>query len=156
MQPDLSGFLMRSPCPDCGHLYGRVEDRNGQDTVRCGQCNRHCYNAPRTETGRKRRSVITVHEALNASTRARMIERATARCELCGAAGNLHVSHLLSVKDGMSLFTLYGIPLTEHDLNSDDNLACLCDACNLGWGALSVSPRLYVALLWRRSHGPQP
>lgn len=75
----------------------------------------------------------------------RVIERSSGRCELCGAAGVLHVAHLLSVEDGIAA------GLTDSEINCDENLCALCEECNLGLGALSVSPRLYIALLRRRA-----
>lgn len=51
MTVDRDDFLMRVPCPKCGHDRGKITERSGQDVVRCLSCDRHCYNAPRTETG---------------------------------------------------------------------------------------------------------
>ena len=76
--------------------------------------------------------------------RARIIDRATGHCELCGKRGNLHVGHLLSVKVGLDG------GLTETELNSDENLCAQCDECNLGQGKLPMSLRLAVMLLKAR------
>lgn len=137
---------MRVACPKCESLVGYIEGHNGQNCVFCEQ-GHFCYNAPKTETGQKQRSVSTVHAGILPNRRSFVIERATGRCELCGATGNLHVSHILSVLDGLA----YG--LTELELNAPDNLCALCEECNLGMGKLSFSPRLYVALLQRRIRG---
>ena len=144
--PDTSTYKLRAPCRYCGGTTGYLVPKGGQNCVYCG-CGRLAYNAPKVETGEATRSITSVHEALRPKQKARILERATARCELCGNAGIVHVSHLLSVKDGMAL------GLTEAELNSDENLACLCECCNLGMGDLSFSPRLYIALLQRRLRG---
>lgn len=138
---------MRAPCTRCGSPGGYISLRNNQQCVFCSSCHLFAYNAPKIETGQKPRSISSLHEGIPPSKRHRIIERATARCELCGATVNLQVSHLLSVSDGLDL------GLTENELNSDDNLALLCEACNLGMGKLSFNPRLYIALLKRRAHG---
>ncbi len=141
-------FPLRRMCSYCGSLEGRIETRNGQDCVYCCDCNRFQYNAPKTETGRKERTVSTVHEGITTGQRARILERATGRCELCGAKTNLHIGHLLSVVDGMKE------GLTEQVLNSDENLAAMCDACNLGMGRKTVSLRLATAILKAREENP--
>jgi len=141
-----SAYPLREPCRHCGCVTGWLETRNGQDCVFCEKCRRLCYNAPKTETGRSPRTVTTVHNGIKSACRARIILRATGRCELCGATGNLHVGHLLPVKEGLAA------GLTELDLNSDENLAAMCDECNLGIGAEVVPLRLVVAIIRRRLH----
>ena len=137
-------YTLRSACRWCGSADGRLEPRNGQNCVFCAKCGAFLYNAPRTETGEKQRSISTTHEGITPSKRARVIERATSRCEFCGATGNLHVGHILSVEDG------HRMGLSDLEINADENLACFCEQCNLGMGKISLSPRLYVALLKRR------
>ncbi len=137
---------MRAACPQCGTSEGYIDQRNGQNCIFC-EHGHFFYNAPKTETGQKQRSVSTVHAGILPNRRSFVIERATGRCELCGATGNLHISHILSVSDGLSA------GLTELELNTPDNLCCLCEECNLGMGRLSFSPRLYVALLQKRIRG---
>lgn len=151
---DRERFEMRKPCPKCESTLGRIREVNGQDTVRCIGCNAHCYNAPRVETGREQRSLTTIHEAIKPKQRARIIERATARCEVCGNRDNLHVGHIISVKVGVN----FG--LTEVELNDDENLLCLCERCNLGQGAEPMSLRLAISVLrarisWRNKFDPQ-
>ncbi len=136
-------FALRRPCRWCGGYDGRLEHRNGQACAFCTQCGQFQYNVPRGELGLEPRAV-SLH-GIPASLRARILERATARCELCGAAGILHVSHLLSVVDGVAA----GVP--DAVLKSDENLAAFCETCNLGIGGLTVSPRLLIALLMRRA-----
>lgn len=136
-------YPMRAPCNGCGNTIGRVETKSGQDTIYCGGCNRWRYNAPRVETGRAKRTVSTVHDAVRPSVRFKVLQRARGHCEMpgCGSTGDLHVAHLLSVKDGLE------VGLTEADLNSDRNLAAFCATCNLGQGSAPVDPLIYVALL---------
>lgn len=138
---DRDNFLMRAPCR-CGGTHGRVVERNGQDTVR--SCDAHCYNAPRTETGREQRSVTTVHASIKPKQRARILDRASGRCEVCGARGNLHVGHILPVAEGLAA------GLSDADINHDENLMCLCEECNLGWGPVPMPLRLAVVVLRAR------
>jgi 5-methylcytosine-specific restriction endonuclease McrA len=140
-----STFTMREPCRRCDCSAGYIETRNGQDCVFCSACGKHSYNAPKTETGREARSVSSVHNGIKPKQRSRIIERATGRCELCGAKGNLHVGHLVSV--------VYGVAkgLTDSEINSDENLAAMCDECNLGIGANPVPLRLAVAMVMART-----
>jgi hypothetical protein len=59
----------------------------------------------------------------------------------CGATGNLHVAHILSVADGLKQGA------TEKELNDDANLVCLCEVCNLGLGSRSMPFRMAVSLV---------
>lgn len=137
-------YRMRSPCSRCGGELGRIETRNGQDCVFCAKCGKHQYNAPKTETGRKTRSVSTTHEGVSPKQRARILERATGRCELCGSRTDLHVGHLLSVVEG------HARGLTDQEINSDENLSAMCSACNLGVGRQVVPLRLAIAMVLAR------
>src|SRR3990167_2871092 len=143
-------ILMREPCKACGCHDGRIDPKNGQNVVRCRECGRHCYNAPKVETGEVPRSATTVHNGIKPKQRARILERATGRCELCGNPGAkvpLHVGHLLSVESGLT----HGYD--EQVLNNDENLAAMCEECNLGLGGQTVSVRLIYAILLRRVRG---
>lgn len=147
MVDDTSGFgdfQLREPC-SCGGTAGIIKPAGGQDCAYCLTCGTFAYNAPRVETGRKQRTVSTVHEGIRPSVRYVVLARANGRCELCGAGETtLHVSHLLSVKDGMAQ------GFTEADLNKAANLAAFCEECNLGQGGGSVEPLLWIALMRRR------
>ena len=134
---------LRDPCA-CGSSVGTILTKNGQDTVRCLGCDRWQYNAPKTETGRKARSVSTVHEAIKPAQRARIILRSSGFCELCGASGNLHVGHIVSVDDGLA----HG--LSDREINDDENLATMCEECNLGLGAQTLPLRLAISILRAR------
>ena len=48
---DQDGFIkLRKACP-CGCPTGRVRRTGGQDVVRCADCDKYLYNAPREELG---------------------------------------------------------------------------------------------------------
>ena len=134
-------FTLRAPCRHCGSIEGRIQPSNGQDCAYCSSCGLFQYNAPRTETGRAPRSVQSTHEAILPSQRARILQRATGRCELCGSPRELSVGHLLSVADGHAA----GLP--DGVINHDENLAAFCAECHLGMGRESIPVRLLVALL---------
>jgi 5-methylcytosine-specific restriction endonuclease McrA len=140
---------MRKPCK-CGEVVGRIETRNGQDCVFCIACNRHQYNAPKTETGRAPRTVTTVHNGIKPGQRARVLERDSGRCVLCGSRNDLHVGHLLSVNEGVKQ------GLAEAEINDDENLAAMCAECNLGLADRPVPLRLAMALLVARMKLSQP
>ncbi len=144
-------------CPHCGHDSGNVKETNGQDVVRCNSCGLACYNASRAETGRKPRSVSTTHAAIKPKQRKRILSRASFRCELCGARQSeqikLHVSHILSVDAGLRF------RVSDHEINDDENLMCLCAECNHGFGAEPLPLRLAIVVLrariaWRDRHEP--
>lgn len=144
----MDGHVLRKPC-GCGATAGQIETRNGQDCVFCLGCGRFQYNAPRVETGRKVRTVSTVHEGIKPNQRARILLRASRRCELCGKEGLLHVGHLVSVKHGLAN------GLADAEINSDENLAAFCDECNLGLGEETVPLRLAVAMVLARVRNQQ-
>jgi hypothetical protein len=89
-------FLMRAKCKNCEYEQGYIETKNGQDCVYCGNCERHQYNAPKTETGRDVRKMDTGRTNLTPSHRARIFERDNCRCVLCGNRERLEIGHLLS------------------------------------------------------------
>jgi hypothetical protein len=135
---------MRALCVRCGGTSGRITTKSGQDCVYCTGCGAFAYNAPRVETGRAPRTVSTVHNGIKPKQRARLILRANGRCEMCGARGDLHVGHVLSVAVGLE----HG--LTERELNDDENLIAACPECNLGLGSEPMPTRLLVAILRAR------
>jgi 5-methylcytosine-specific restriction endonuclease McrA len=141
-------MTMRAACRGCGHAFGRIEEKGAQDCVFCLDCGRFCYNAPRTETGKKVRTVQTVHEAIKPKLRAKIIMQASGRCQMCGKGPDsgceLHVAHLVSVVQGLEL------GLTEVELNSEENLICACDECNLGIGKETIPLRMAVVMQMAR------
>lgn len=140
---DRDRFEMRKPCVSCDH-------------ERCASCDRHCYNAPRTETGRAKRTVSTIHNGIRPKLRARVLELCGGRCLFCAARGvPLHVGHMISVAAGLR----FG--LTDAEINDEENLAAMCEECNLGQGEKPVSLRLVIAILraniaWRNKHEGSP
>lgn len=140
-------YAMREPCRGCGSTRGRIQSKGAQDCVFCLDCDRHCYNAPRTETGRSPRTVTRVHNGIKPKQKVRIRLRANGRCEICGVRpneGELHVGHMISVKAGLAQ------GLTEIELNDDENLIASCDECNLGLGREPVPLRFAVALAMAR------
>ncbi len=136
----------------CGYGMGYIKTKSGQDCVYCDDCNQFQYNAPRTETGRKERSISTMHEAIKPRQRSRIIDRANGRCERCGKPAEstttgLHVGHVLSVADG------HRNGLADIEINSDENLLAECDECNLGHGKEPLPVRLLIGLLRSRLSG---
>ncbi len=140
---------LRKPCAACGTTEGYIRSVNQQDVARCCRCNAYQYNAPRTETGEPTRHVRT-RGTLKPSLRARVVLRGNNRCELCGRSGTekaLHVGHLLSMQDGIKL------GLTEAELTTEENLALMCDECNLGLGSMSVPLVVVYRILRARTRG---
>lgn len=138
-------ITMRQPCLQCGAPEGEIRPVGGQNVVWCAGCGKHAgYNAPKSETGEARTSLKT-RPGQSGSQRGRIILRATARCELCGAGGHLDVGHLLSRAD----FPESG--MTEAEEESDENKCAMCKECNSNLNRLSINARLYVALLRRRT-----
>lgn len=135
---------LRAPCRFCGCTEGTIRKVGGQNVVRCAECNKQLYNAPKTETDEKPRTVETVRARLKPSQQARILDRDNCRCVCCGRSDQpLTIGHLLSVDDGLRLGA------TAQELNDDANLAAMCEACNMGQGRRSVSPRTYAAIIWR-------
>jgi hypothetical protein len=136
--------VLRRPCAKCAGTDGRVVERGSQDCVWCA-CGEYQYNAPRLETGKPVRHVKT-RETISPSQRARILMvRANGRCEVCGTTDReLHVAHLLSIDAGKEA------GLTERELNDDENLCAMCDACNLGLGRNPVPLRLAIGIQMAR------
>lgn len=127
-------------CPRCGDITPAVlVVVSNQNTVRCQVCGKHIYNAPKTETGQKPRTVATLRQGMKPSQQARVLERDGGRCILCHRNDvPLTVGHLISVKDGATL------GLAPRELADDFNLAAMCESCNAGLGGRSVLPATYV------------
>jgi 5-methylcytosine-specific restriction endonuclease McrA len=142
---DPDDFAMRKPCPYCGNEAGRLVERNGQDTVRCNACGRFVYNAPRTETGRAARTVSTVHAAVRPALRARILDRDGTCCVICRTTeSRFHVGHIIPVEAGI----LYG--LSDVEINDEENLAVMCEECNLGYQDRPIPLRTAIAIVRAR------
>jgi len=140
-------YTMRAACKACGSAVGRIETRGAQDCVFCS-CGQFQYNAPRVETGRAVRSVMTVHNGVGTKQRARILLRDGNACALCHAKDKpLHAGHMLSVDVGLSM------GLTEAELNDDANLAAMCDECNSGVSDTPLPLRVCVAILKASARG---
>jgi len=150
MSEEAVAIRLRKPCGSCSSNDGHYVIKSGQSVVYC-ECGKYQgYNAPKTETGLKARSVSTTHSSIKPKLRARILERANRRCELCGKPADksttgLHVGHVLSVK------TAHESGLSDSEINSDENLIAECDECNLGHGKNALPLRLLVAILIARS-----
>lgn len=150
IEPTPAPHRMREPCRFCGEPeQGTISTVNGQQVVRCATCGRAVYNAPRTETGARQRSVTTVQNGVRPKIRTKVLIRAGRRCELCGkpveATAGLHVDHILSVEDGLAQ------GLTEAQLNHLENLAAFCEECNLGKGRTTLPLYLVIAIIRART-----
>lgn len=145
MTIDRDDFEMRAPCPGCGHTRGHIVEKNGQDTVRCLSCDRYCYCAPRTETGRAQRTVTTVHNGIKPKLRTKILERDGYRCVLCKAVDvPLHTGHVVSVAAGLAA------GLTASLLNNEENLIAQCEECNAGQGDSPIPLSIAIAILRAR------
>lgn len=142
--PQAHDFVARTPCPICDTTEALLVPSNGQNVVQCARCGRKLYNAPKTETGERRRTVSTIRRSIKPSQQARILDRDDRTCVLCGRGDvPLAIGHLLSVNDGFALGA------TESELYDDANLAAMCEACNAGLGGHSVSPRTYAVIMFQ-------
>jgi 5-methylcytosine-specific restriction endonuclease McrA len=135
-------ITMRASCRHCGCPDGVIVTRGGQDTVRCSQCDRYAgYNAPRTETGRPRRSLRS-RPQISPRQRSRILTRDNSTCLRCGRSGELlNVAHWISVHDGKAE------GLSEAELFDDENLLVLCAECNAGQGRETLPLRFMATVL---------
>ena len=135
-------FTGGRPCPLCGRTDAYILTRNGQDTVWCTRCDRFIYNAPRTETGRCRRSMRSRPD-VKPSQRRRILERDSSICVRCRHYDKpLHIAHIISVNDGKKQ------GLSERELFDDENLVTMCEECNAGQGSETL-PLPFLAMVLR-------
>jgi hypothetical protein len=141
-------ITMREPCRGCGCPDGAVITKGGQDTVRCSRCGRYAgYNAPRTETGRPRRSLRS-RPQISPSQRSRVLLTYNSTCAKCNRSDRpLHVAHWISVHDGKEQ------GLSEAELFDDENLLVLCAECNAGQGRETLPLRFMATVLRVRIAG---
>jgi hypothetical protein len=137
-------YKMRAPCSECGCEFGILRTVGFQDTIKCHQCGKFQYNAPRKETG-KPQLHVPMREKISPALRAEVLTRASCACEICHRANlPLSVGHLLSIDAGKAA------GMSESELNSEENLAAMCDACNLGIGKQPVPLRIMIAIITTR------
>ena len=145
-------FALRHPC--CDQTTGVIRVAGGQNVVRCAVCGLAKFNAPKAETGETQRSTQS-NPLRRPVDKARILERDGMMCVACGANPQmgvlLQVGHILSIKDAAQFVALK--LLTEDDVNSDENLAAMCEECNGGLSAMSLNLRLFAAILIRRRRG---
>jgi ribosomal protein S14 len=137
-------YKLPAPCQRCGSEDGTLLPGELHQRLNCARCGTYIKFVSKKELGLDPRPVAK-REPISASLRALILERATGRCELCGAGGLLHVGHILSRADGEAE------GLSPAQLDSEENLCALCEACNLGFGRRSLPLRLAVAILRRRT-----
>lgn len=135
-------YESKRPCPSCGSYDAELGERGGQNVVRCRNCKAHIYNAPKTETGQKPRTVATIRRGIKPNQQVRILERDGA-CVLCGSREDLTIGHALSWKDAEALGEVGPY------LDSDQNLFAMCEGCNLGLGGRSVLPKTYHLIVLR-------
>jgi len=134
-------------CITCGSGDLEILPKGPHFAEYCTTCGtkQHAGWLQKTSIGMKPRSVQTTHQMIRPKIRASIIERASARCEICGVRGVLmHIGHFLSVVEGIAA------GLTDEEINSDENLFCCCEECNLGQGRRPVSIRILAAIIRAR------
>lgn len=125
-------ITMRTPCP-CGGTQGHIETRGGQDCVYCTTCSQYRYNAPRTETGRKKRS-LSSREGITPSARARILDRYQHACVNCGRRApevRLELDHIIP------RHLAHEHNMLDDIIDSEWNLAPACAECNSGRRSLN-------------------
>jgi hypothetical protein len=143
---EIRGYAL--PC-SCGHATARVYPAGAHLRADCEACGRYLQFVSRADLGLDSRPVRTRPD-ISPSTRARIFARDNYRCVACGRAviggAELHVGHMLSVADANAL-RADGVPVTDDDVNGDENLFASCAECNLGQGARSYFPRAALMLI---------
>lgn len=145
-------FDMSKTCKHCGSSRGTPNMDGVHERVNCAKCGRYVYFRGKVESGRKKRSVSTVHDGLRTSTKAKVKLRSNGMCELCGKSFSespCHVSHVISVNAGLA----HG--LTETELNDAENLVALCEECNIGLSDTTLPVRFVARVLRCRVLSPE-
>lgn len=97
-----------------------------QDVVRCANCDRHCYNAPRIELGLAPVTLASRPD-ISPSRRYRILDAHGHACVSCHRTDvDLQIDHLISREDADRLGFL------DELIESDLNLAPMCAECNSG------------------------
>lgn len=140
-----AGFFM--PMDTCKYCDGVLSTRpNGPHIEQyCIVCGRHCRFVSKVKAGIAPRTCQTTHKAIKPKQRSEVLERAARTCEMCGSkTALLHVGHFLSVAEGLRL------GLTDAEINSSENLFCMCEECNLGVGPRPLPLKLVAAIIRAR------
>jgi hypothetical protein len=137
---------MAGDCSCCGSTDESQRQNGPHWEAFCCQCGRHKRFLKKSDLGIAPRSVQSTHAAIKPKKRAGVLLRASGRCELCGAGPPviLNVGHLISVENG------HQMDLTDEQINSDENLCCMCEECNLGLGSEPVPLRVAVSMVMAR------
>lgn len=136
-------ITLRSPC-QCDGTIGVVRQVGNQDTVRCVDCDRFQYNAPRSETGRKQRSLST-REGITPSQRAAVLKAFGHACVYCGKRPpevRLELDHMIP----RDVAERHG--MLDALIDSTHNLAPACPECNSGRRNIPFSAST-VAIIYR-------
>ena len=121
-----ASITMRAPCTRCGEERGTVTRKSMQDVVRCANCDRHCYNAPRIELGLAPVTLASRPD-ISPSRRYRTLDAHGHACVSCHRTDvDLQIDHLISREDADQLGFL------DELIESDLNLAPMCAECNSG------------------------
>jgi 5-methylcytosine-specific restriction endonuclease McrA len=143
---------LRRLCSSCSGSDGYIVTKNGQDVVRCAECDDYQYCAPRVETGREVRSLST-RPNLKPAVRFRILDEFGYVCISCGRGApevELTVDHIISRKAAEMAGVLDDL------IDSDDNLAPMCAPCNSGKRAaftVGTIKLMHRALIMRRNLG---
>lgn len=143
MEIDVSNIHFRK-CKKCDSELMWTETVGCNITMRCMVCSTFNGNLSKEDAGIKERTNTSVRHSIPERTKNLVRTRAGCKCELCGklaADSPLHISHLVSIYDGLR----FGIPTST--LNSDENLAMMCEECNVDMGNETVPLRLAVTIL---------
>ena len=121
-----ASITMRAPCTRCGEERGAGTRKSMQDVVRCANCDRHCYNAPRIELGLAPVTLASRPD-ISPSRRYRILDAHGHACVSCHRTDvDLQIDHLISREDADQLGFL------DELIESDLNLAPMCAECNSG------------------------
>ena len=102
MDAGMMDWKLDKPCPKCGSTVGTVVDQGQHLRLNCATCGKYQKFLSREEAGLHPRTLTSVHNGIKPKQRARILERATGRCEICGTRGDLHVGHIISVAEGVA------------------------------------------------------
>jgi len=116
----------------CTHMNVYQQEKGPHIEERCSDCDAYIRFVPRSEVGLSQRSVAS-RKGLKPRVRAHVFERYRHACYICGRGAAegvmLQVDHILPV----DLAKRHGV--YDEVVESELNLAPVCEECNLGKGA---------------------